>query len=60
MNEKIKKIEWGKWKQLTSGGDTIVIATGTMVESAREAHDLLKNEIESIENIEEKDQGDKK
>lgn len=46
MTDEIEKIEWGKWKQLSSGGDTVVIATGTMVESAREAHELLKGEFE--------------
>ena len=32
METGIEEIEWGRWKQLFTGGDTVIIAVGTMVE----------------------------
>jgi 1-deoxy-D-xylulose-5-phosphate synthase len=44
MTNVIEKIEWGKWERICGGGDTAIIATGTMVEVALKAYDALKNE----------------
>ncbi|MCX6826644.1 MAG: 1-deoxy-D-xylulose-5-phosphate synthase [candidate division Zixibacteria bacterium] len=37
MGNVIEPIEWGKWEKLVISGDTVIIATGTMVETALSA-----------------------
>jgi 1-deoxy-D-xylulose-5-phosphate synthase len=44
MTREIEQIEWGRWQQLYDGGDTVVIASGTMVSMALDIHEQLKNE----------------
>ena len=46
MTDEIEEIEWGKWKEIFAGGDTVVVATGTMVDNAIHAHELLEGEID--------------
>jgi len=46
MSNTVENIEWGKWERIHAGGDTLVIATGTMVETALNAYDILKDEKE--------------
>jgi 1-deoxy-D-xylulose-5-phosphate synthase len=46
MTNEIEKIEWGKWKKIYSGDETVVIATGTMVETAIQAHESLEGDID--------------
>jgi 1-deoxy-D-xylulose-5-phosphate synthase len=44
MENVIEDIAWGKWRPLRFGGDTVVIAAGTMVETALVACDMLRDE----------------
>lgn len=44
MENKMGDIEWGRWKRLHAGGDTVIIAVGTMVDVALQARDRLKEE----------------
>jgi 1-deoxy-D-xylulose-5-phosphate synthase len=44
MNNQIEKIEWGKWERICGSGDTMIIATGTMVDIALKAYQILKDE----------------
>ncbi len=44
MTNEIEKIEWGFWPKLKSGSDGVIIATGTMVETALKCSELLKDE----------------
>ncbi len=46
MTDEIEQIEWGKWKEIFTDGDTVVIATGTMVESTLRAHEMLEGGID--------------
>jgi 1-deoxy-D-xylulose-5-phosphate synthase len=46
VEKSIKKIECGVWEELSTGGDTVLIATGTMVEVARKTRELISDEIE--------------
>ncbi len=39
-------IKWGKWEKLHDRGDTVIIATGTMVETAKEVHKTLKDKYQ--------------
>lgn len=43
ITREIEKIPWGKWNELYHEGDTVVIATGTMVDVALKAHEILKD-----------------
>ncbi|MCP4705895.1 MAG: 1-deoxy-D-xylulose-5-phosphate synthase [candidate division Zixibacteria bacterium] len=36
-------IKWGTWENLHEQGDTVIIATGTMVEIARKVHETMKD-----------------
>ncbi|UCD95008.1 MAG: 1-deoxy-D-xylulose-5-phosphate synthase, partial [Candidatus Zixiibacteriota bacterium] len=44
LEKDVRKIEWGKWHQLRFMGDTVIIAVGTMVETALKAHEILTGE----------------
>jgi len=46
MNDEVEEIEWGSWKEIFHDGETVVIATGTMVTNAIAAHTKLEGEIE--------------
>jgi 1-deoxy-D-xylulose-5-phosphate synthase len=46
MTNVIEPMEWGKWEVLQNGGDTVIIAAGTMVETALKASDILRDEKE--------------
>lgn len=39
-------IKWGTWEKLHDQGDTVIIATGTMVETAKEVHETLKDKYQ--------------
>ncbi|HHI03622.1 MAG TPA: 1-deoxy-D-xylulose-5-phosphate synthase, partial [candidate division Zixibacteria bacterium] len=39
-------IKWGTWEQLHDQGDMVIIATGTMVETAKEVHEILKDKYQ--------------
>jgi 1-deoxy-D-xylulose-5-phosphate synthase len=46
MTKILEPIQWGKWETLHSGGETVVVATGTMVETSLKAYEILKDEKE--------------
>jgi 1-deoxy-D-xylulose-5-phosphate synthase len=46
MTNKIIPMEWGKWERIYSAGDTLIIAVGTMVGTALQAYEMLKDEKE--------------
>ncbi|MEA2031155.1 MAG: 1-deoxy-D-xylulose-5-phosphate synthase [candidate division Zixibacteria bacterium] len=41
MRKEIDKIEWGKWEQLTSKSEIVVLAVGTMVELMQRVAEVL-------------------
>ena len=44
MTNQLEPIEWGSWETLREGGDTVLIATGTMVQTALAVADELEKE----------------
>nr|MBN2277079.1 1-deoxy-D-xylulose-5-phosphate synthase [candidate division Zixibacteria bacterium] len=42
MTGNLEKIRWGRWHQLRFSGDTVVIATGSMVDIALKAHEVVR------------------
>jgi len=42
MTGELEKIRWGKWHQLRFGGDTVIIAVGSMVDTALKVQELMK------------------
>lgn len=43
----LEDIEWGKWQQISQGGDVAIIAVGTMYDVARNAVEMLKERRET-------------
>lgn len=46
--DSIKKIEYGKWEEVSSGSNVVILATGKMVQMAMLAKDKLKDKCNPI------------
>jgi len=44
MQSAIEPIEWGRWEELTPGGDVAILAVGTMVHTALKAAEQLRRQ----------------
>jgi 1-deoxy-D-xylulose-5-phosphate synthase len=43
MVDEIPRLDWGKWETLTSPGDVVILAVGTMVTNAQQAAEILSS-----------------